>query len=131
MPDMEALLVVTAVLGVALLVHRRSQELFVLSIRGGKARLVRGRIPGMLKGDLTEAATQMRVKRCTVTARRDEGRARVDVSGMSDFEAQRVRNIFQLYPMSALRAAPPPVKGAWLRLLGFAWLVWLFDRSTE
>ncbi|MEW5742567.1 MAG: DUF3634 family protein [Myxococcota bacterium] len=128
---MEALLAVTVVVGVIWYVHRRSQELFVLSIRDGEARLVRGRIPGLLQSDLTEAATQMRVKRCTVTALKDSPRARLEVSGMSDFEAQRLRNVFQLYPLSALRAAPAPVKGTWLRLLGFAWLVWLFDRSAE
>lgn len=129
--DMGILLAVTAVVAVGLWWHARSQELFVLSIRDGRGRLVRGRIPGLLKSDLVEAATQMRVKRCTVVARRDEGGARLVVRGMTDFEAQRLKNVFRLYPLSALRAAPAPAKGAALRWLGIAWLVWLFDRSAE
>lgn len=128
---MEALLAVTAVLAVLFWLHQRSQQLFVLSLRDGRARLVRGRIPKLLQADLAEAAAQMKVKRCTVVAWKDESGARLTVRGMSDFEAQRLRNVFRLYPMAALRAAPAPVKGAWLRWLGFAWLVWLFDRSAE
>lgn len=128
---MGVLLAVTAAVAVGFWWLARSQELFVLSIRDGRGRLVRGRIPGVLQSDLVEAAAQMRVKRCTVIARRDEPRARLVVRGMTDFEAQRLRNVFQLYPMSALRSAPTPEKGAVLRWLGIAWLVWLFDRSAE
>ncbi|MEW6433185.1 MAG: hypothetical protein AB1730_16905 [Myxococcota bacterium] len=79
-------------------------------------------MPGLSKSDLVEAATQMRVKRCSVIARRGEGGPRLLVRGVTDL-AQRLNNVFQLYPLSALRAA--------LRWLGVAWLVWLLDRSAE
>jgi hypothetical protein len=50
---------------------------------------------------------------------------------MTDFEAQRLKNIFRLYPVAALRAAKAPEHGALWRLLGMAWLVWLFDRRAD
>ena len=42
----------------------------------------------------------MRVARCDVTARREERGARISGSGLDDFSMQRLRNIFQLYPLA-------------------------------
>jgi hypothetical protein len=110
---------------------QRSTELFVLSWRKGELRLVRGRVPGMLRGDLAEALRQMKIERCDIVARKEDHRARLSVSGMNDFTAQRLRNIFQLYPISQLRAATAPAHGRLLRWVGLASLVWLFGRSEE
>ncbi len=52
----------------------------------------------MLKSDLVTALTQMRVERCNVTASKESGARRV-VSGVDDFVAHRLRNIFQLCPL--------------------------------
>ncbi|MDP2274359.1 MAG: DUF3634 family protein [Archangium sp.] len=127
---MEVALVVVVALGLFFWLQR-SAELFSLSWRNGELRLVRGRIPAMLKGDLAEALTQMRIARCNVTARKEERGARLLVSGMDDFAAQRLRNIFQLYPMSQLRAANAPQHGRLLRWVGFSSLVWLFGRRED
>jgi hypothetical protein len=125
------LLLLALVAGILLWLHRQS-ELFFLSWRNGELRLVRGRIPPMLKADLAEALSQMKVARCTVTARKEEGGARLSISGMDDFSAQRLRNIFQLYPMSQLRvAAMAPEHGRLLRWVGFSSLVWIFGRRWD
>lgn len=110
---------------------QRSSELFSLSWRTGELRLVRGRIPAMLRGDLAEALKQMRIERCHVTAHKEERGARLSVSGMDDFAAQRLRNIFQLYPMSQLRVANAPQHGRLLRWVGLSSLVWLFGRRED
>lgn len=109
---------------------QRSAELFTLSWRQGELRLVRGRIPPMLKADLAQALTQMGVQRCTVTARKEAQGARLSAN-LDDFTAQRLRNIFQLYPLSQLRSAPAPSHNRLLRLLGFSSLVWLLGRRDE
>ncbi|MFT3838334.1 MAG: DUF3634 family protein [Myxococcaceae bacterium] len=126
-----AFLFVIAVFALLLFFYLRSQDLFVLSIRDGNAKLIRGRIPGPLRVDFLDACRSMRITHCTITAMRSEGGARLHVSGMDDFHAQRLRNIFRLYSLSDLRAAKAPEEGFLLRMLGIAWLAWLFDRSTE
>lgn len=109
---------------------QRSAELFKLSWRNGELRLVRGRIPPMLKADLAQALTHMRVARCSVTARKEAQGARLSAD-LDDFSAQRLRNIFQLYPLSQLRSAPSPSHGRLLRWLGFSSLVWLLGRRDD
>jgi len=125
------LLLVTAV-AVALWVWlERSAELFCLSWRSGELRLVRGRVPPALRRDLADALTHMRVTRCTIVARRAERGARLTASGLDDFAEQRLRNIFQIYPLSQLRAARAPEHGRFVRWLGFSWLVWALNRRED
>ena len=122
------------VLVVGLLVFlwlRRGSELFSLSWRKGELRLVRGRIPPMLRSDFADALKQMKIERCDVVAQKAERGARLSGSGIDDFWMQRLRNIFQLYPVAQLRAAAPPSHGRLLRLLGVSSLVWLFGRSDD
>lgn len=109
----------------------RSTELFCLSWRSGELRLVRGRIPPALKRDLAEALAHMKVQRATVRARKDDARARLTASGVDDFAEQRLRNIFQIYPLSQLRQAVSPTQNRLLRWLGVASLVWLFGRRDD
>lgn len=123
------LLLVIAGLALLFWLHR-SAELFTLSWRHGELRLVRGRIPPMLRADFAQALGQMRVERCSVTARREVHGARLSAD-LDDFSAQRLRNIFQLYPVAQLRAAPAPEHGRLLRLLGFSSLVWLLGRRDD
>lgn len=125
------LLIILAVVIALFVWIQRSTELFALSWRNGELRLVRGRIPPMLRGDLAQALTQMRVERCTVTAQREAQGARLSASGIDDFAAQRLRNIFQLYPVAQLRAAQSPAHGRLLRWLGLSSLVWLFGRRDD
>lgn len=125
-------LLIILALVVALFVWiQRSTELFSLSWRNGELRLVRGRVPPMLRADLAQALSQMKVERCHVTARREAQGARLSASGIDDFSAQRLRNIFQLYPVAQLRAAQAPAHGRWLRWVGLSSLVWLLGRRDD
>jgi hypothetical protein len=125
------LVFVIAVALVLFLWFQRTTELFALSWRNGELRLVRGRIPPMLRSDLAEALTQMRIGRCNVVARKEDQGARLTATGVDDFSLQRLRNIFQLYPVAQLRAATAPAHGRLLRFLGFGALVWLFGRRDD
>ena len=108
----------------------RQRELFCLSVRAGKTLLVRGRIPGGLLSDFAEAmAASPAVRRATIVAYPDEGGARLSISGaIDDGRAQRLRNIFAIYPMSRLRAAPIINQRTWGQVLGIVWLAWLLER---
>ena len=99
-----------------------------LSVRDGKVLLVRGRIPGTLFQDLSDAVKG--VKRATIAAVREPGGAQLRVSGIDDFTAQRLRNIFRIYPVSRLSAAPIDTDHTFGQLLGIAWLAWIFDRRS-
>jgi hypothetical protein len=124
--------VVIAVAAVGLWIFfERLNELFCLSWRGGQLRLVRGRIPPALKRDLGEALAHMKIERCTIRARKDEGGVRLAASGVDDFAEQRLRNILQIYPISQLRSATAPAQNRVWRLFGFASLLWLFGRADD
>jgi hypothetical protein len=120
-----ALVAVAVVLGLAWL--GRQRELFVLSVRDGRVLVVRGRIPGGLLADVREACAP--VRRGLIVAYRDDDGAALDLRGGIDpGRAQRLRNIFALYPMSRLRAASPAAERSLGQLLGVVWLAWLLER---
>jgi len=121
------------VLGVVVVVLwlRRQRELFCLSVRDGHLLLVRGRIPPGLCGDFREAVSgRPVVRRATIKAYRGEHGAELSVSGdIADGRTQRLRNIFSIYPLSRLRAAPPPDQRSVGQMLGIAWLAWILHRN--
>ena len=108
---------------------RRFNELFRLSVREGHVLLVRGRIPAGLLGEIRDVVKSPRVRRATLRAERDAGGARLTIAGeVAEGQAQRLRNVFGLYPVSKLHSAPgisQPTLGQWL---GIAWLAWWFER---
>jgi hypothetical protein len=106
----------------------RSSELFCLSVRNGRVLLVRGRIPGGLLSDVRDVVAKPSVARATIRAVKQEHGARLAMSGIDEGRQQRLRNIFRLYPISNLRAAPPIAKPTWGQVLGIAWLAWILDR---
>jgi hypothetical protein len=108
----------------------RANELFCLSVRGGRVLVVRGRVPGGLLIEIREIAAGTRIQRSTIRAIKSEGGARLAFSGdISDGAQQRIRNTFALYPASRLRAAPPIAEPTVGQRLGIAWLAWWLDRS--
>jgi hypothetical protein len=111
----------------------RQRELFCLSVREGRLLVVRGRIPAGLLSDFKDALTAApAVARATVKAYRDEGGARLEVSGSIDpGRVQRLRNIFAIYPMSRLSAAPVASQRTIGQIVGIVWLAWLLDRSSR
>jgi hypothetical protein len=68
------------------------------------------------------------VRRATIRAVKQEQGARIVASGLDEGREQRLRNIFRLYPISNLRAAPVVAKPSLGQVLGIAWLAWLFHR---
>jgi Protein of unknown function (DUF3634) len=109
----------------------RAAELFCLSVRDGRAIVVRGRISAGLLADLRSVVSAARVARGTIKAVRADGGARLTCSGTFDEGTQqRLRNVFGLYPASKLRLAPPIARPTLGQILGIAWLAWLLDRSS-
>lgn len=126
-------LAVIAVLAVfALWWFSRTRELFYLSVRTGRVLVVRGRVPAALLGEFREILAHPPVRRASVRGLRTERGARLAISGgVDEGRAQRLRNVFGIYPISRLRAAPVIGKPTVGQIVGIAWLAWLFDRSIN
>lgn len=105
----------------------RKRELFRLSVRDGKVLLVHGRIPGRMLQDISDIVSRPPVRRATIVAHAGESGSSIRASGMDDRREQRLRNVFRLYPTSALRNAPAIAKPTLGQILGIAWLGWLFS----
>lgn len=120
------------VLVLALLLWTRNlNELFLVSVREGRALVVRGRIPAGLLSDIEDISRRPRVARGSLRAYKSEGSAQLTISGAFDpNQAQRLRNTFSLYPVARLRAAPRIGRPTLGQILGIAWLAWLFDRRS-
>lgn len=119
--------VIAAAVFAAVVWAQRQRELFCISIRDGRLLVVRGRVPPLLLGDFRDAVSSPRVRRGTLCAVREENGARLVVSGAIDeYREQRLRNIFRLYPMSNLRAAPALERPSIGQVVGLSWLAWMF-----
>jgi len=82
---------------------RRSNELFVLRVRGGRPELVRGRIPQALFDDLADVFAGTRVD-AEIRVVAEGGRPRVLLSGPQGALAQRVRNVVGRFRAAEIRA---------------------------
>ena len=124
---MLTLLWIAAGLGllVAVLFGMRANEIFFISVRGGRCLVVRGRIAGVLLDGFSDVVTRSRVARGSIKAVRGEGHARLVLRGMDEGTAQRLRNVFGTHPVQKLRAAKVEGSRNLGQLLGFAWLAWL------
>jgi hypothetical protein len=107
----------------------RSRELFYLSVRRGRALVVRGRVPGGFFHEASETVKRPIVARARIRGVKREHGAQLSFSGdIDEGRQQRLRNIFALYPASQLRAASPVERPTLGQFLGIAWLAWLLDR---
>lgn len=104
----------------------RVNEIFCVSVRNGRALLVRGRIPPSLLHDIEDIVRRCNIRRATVRGVAGQHHARIVASGVDDFAAQRLRNVFGTHPIQKLRGAKVPVTRNLGQLLGIAWLAWLF-----
>ncbi len=110
----------------------RQSELFCLSVREGRVLVVRGRAPGGFVAEARAIVGRSSTMRGTIRAVKSDRGGRLTVSGGIDAAtAQRLRNLFSLYPAAQLRHAPVIERPSLGQLLGVAWLAWLFDRSTR
>src|SRR5690349_13512186 len=81
----------------------RARALFRISVKRGRVATARGRIPSGLLSDIAELVSRPAVKRATIVAVIGEHGATIRSSGIDEGRAQRLRNIFALYPVSRLR----------------------------
>ncbi len=96
---------------IAIAIHAgRSQALFVLSVRSGKTKLVRGRIPPALLEALSDVMRSAHVERATLRVLKEQGSARVEASGLTDWQLQRARNVVGMYPLAKIMNASGPRK---------------------
>jgi hypothetical protein len=111
----------------------RAGEIFCVSVRNGRALVLRGRVPPPLLRAIREIiASQPEVSRGTIRASRGEYGARLTASGdIDEGRLQRLRNAFGLYPTSKLRSAPPIARPTLGQVLGIAWLAWMLDRRRD
>ena len=111
----------------------RSAEIFCVSVRNGRALVIRGRVPPALLRAIREiVGSQPEVARATIRAVRGEHGARLTARGAIDEgRVQRLRNAFGLFPTSKLRAAAPVARPTLGQMLGIAWLAWMLDRSRD
>lgn len=106
----------------------RTRELFHVSIRNGRALLVRGRIPPGFFGDLKRLLATPPVARGSIKAVKTESGGRLIFSGIDEGRRQRLRNMFGLTTAAQLRNAPIIGRPTFGQIMGVAWLAWLFDR---
>ena len=125
--------VVLAVVAVVLYFAWRAAEIFRVSVRDGRALVIRGRVPPALLRAIREIVrSQPAVTNGTIRAVRGEHGARLTASGaIDDGRLQRLRNAFALFPTSKLRAAAPVARPTLGQVLGIAWLAWMFDRGRD
>lgn len=125
-----AILAVGAVL--ALWWFTRQSDLFCLSVRDGRVLVVRGRTPPGFLREVRAIVAREKMASGTIRAVKTEHGARLVVSGgIDERTAQRLRNLFSLYPASQLRHAPAIEKPTLGQLVGVAWLAWLFERTAR
>jgi len=109
----------------------RRSELFFISVRDGKALVVRGRVPVSMLQEFKEAVASPKVKRGSIRAFRTEGGGQLACTGgISEGREQRMRNTFMLYPASQLRHTPAIQQPTLGQLSGIAWLARMLDRSS-
>ena len=104
----------------------RRREIFRIEVREGRARVVRGRVPPGMLGELAELVSRPPVRRATIFAFRGLSGAQLYASGDLDpGREQRLRNLFALYPASQLRSAPEPESRSLGEMLSimFRWLI--------
>lgn len=84
-------------IGLALWAATRHNEIFRIAIRGGRATVLRGKVPPSFLSDLRDVVGH--VKEGSVHAVKRDGEACLVVSSSIDERtAQRLRNAFALYP---------------------------------
>jgi hypothetical protein len=119
------LLLFVAIVAALWLIFVRGNEIFFVSVRGGRALLIRGRIPPNLLSQIADVARRSGVASGSVTAYKAEARARIVTSGFDENDQQRLRNLFALHPVSTLRAAKLTKPENIGQVFGIAWLAWM------
>lgn len=84
---------------------RRSTELFVIHVRRGEPRLIRGRIPQSLLDEITDVVRSSRVVGARLRVVRRSGQPSLSIRGDVDADgAQRLRNVIHRYGVARIAA---------------------------
>lgn len=94
--------------GLILVVHvvlsRWRREHFVLRVEGGRARVVKGRVPAALLADIRDVVAQGPAREARMSIKVTGDLTQVDARGdWSQAQLQRLRNVVGLYPPARLR----------------------------
>ena len=85
----------------------RANELFLLRVRDGGVRLVRGRVPSRLFDDVADVVRKPAVLRADLRAVNEGGRPRLYADGeLSPEHKQRLRNVIGTWTVQQIRTAP-------------------------
>lgn len=121
------LLAMAPLAALSLVLLSRANEIFCVSVRGGRVLLVRGRIPASLLEDFADVSARARLERATLRAVVQRGAPRLLVRGAPDHVAQRLRNTFGIRSLAVLRGAPPARGRNLGQILGVGWLAWCLE----
>jgi hypothetical protein len=127
MPAWLKVLVFVLCLPPAVIALARANELFFVSVRGGRVLYIRGRISPVLLREFEDVVARAAVARASLRAVLSGGRVRLLVKGTDGDVAQRLRNVIGIVPEHKLRAAQPPRMRNLGQRLGIAWLAWRLD----
>ena len=84
---------------------KRSTELFVLEVEGGRVRVVRGRIPPRLLADIEEVVGRPPVPRAQIRVVTEGGAPRVlPGEGLDPGRLQQLRNVVGMWEVAKIRA---------------------------
>ena len=84
---------------------RRSTELFVVRVRSGEPRLVRGRLPQSLLDEIADVVRVSRVSAARLRVVRRSGQPSLTIHGdVDDAGAQRLRNVIHRYGVARIAA---------------------------
>jgi hypothetical protein len=85
----------------------RANELFLVRVRDGNVRLVRGRVPARLFDDVADVVRKPTVLRAELRAVNEGGRPRLYAEGeLSPEHKQRLRNVIGEWSVQQIRNAP-------------------------
>jgi hypothetical protein len=83
----------------------RANELFLVEVRQGQVRLVRGHAPPRLLHDLGDVVTRPRVGSARIRVVTEDGAPRVLAEGdLTDAHRQQLRNVVGTWPVAKIRA---------------------------
>jgi hypothetical protein len=86
----------------------RSNQLFVLRVRGGRTTFERGRMPQSLFDEL-DSLLRPSAADGTLIALKEDGKVRLSANGRFDPGlVQQLRNVVGLYPLARIRAGGRP-----------------------
>jgi hypothetical protein len=98
-------ILILAVLALPLVIAlSRANELFCVRVRGGKFRLVRGRLPARLLEDIRDVLKRARVQDGQLRVVSEQGKPRVVARGIREADLQKLRNVVGSYQVAQIRA---------------------------